>query len=386
MKKMISFGVIGMGSQGTVYARLLEESASCQLVALSSRSEEKRGKFAALYPEVAYYTDWKQMIDGGVVDAVIIATPHKNHPELAMYCIQHGVHVLLDKPAGLHSGEVSDLNRCAEAHPEVAFGMMFNQRTNPIYQRARELVQSGELGNLRRALWTTTNWWRPDQYYDQSDWRGTWDGEGGGVLMNQAPHQLDIWQWICGMPQSLYASARFGAYRKITVDNDVSIIAEYENGATGTFITCAHDPLGVDRLELTLDGGKILIEGGGKTGKIYRLNHSEQEMNVSMPMEQVTAFIQGKPLPPLYTVEALSCAEGWGQQHATMIENFVQHILSGSPLLAPGIEGICSLQLANAALMSGWTGEKISFPLDEEDYLERLNQKIALEGISGVKS
>ncbi|WP_409967751.1 Gfo/Idh/MocA family oxidoreductase [Bengtsoniella intestinalis] len=382
MERTIPFGVIGMGSQGAVYAKLLNDSEGkhFRLAALSSRSEEKRETYAKLYPDVAYFVDWKEMVASGAVEAVIIATPHKNHPELATYCMEHGVHVLLDKPAGFHSLEVSRMNDCANAHSDVAFGMMFNQRTNAIYQRAKEVIATGEMGKLRRVLWTTTNWWRPDRYYSNSGWRGSWGGEGGGVMMNQAAHQLDLWQWICGMPQKLYAKVEFGAHRDIVVDNDVTIVADFGDGVTGTFITCANDPLGVDRLELTLDQGKIVIEGSGKTGSIHRLKMTESDMNSVMPMEQVVAFIQGKPLGDLCIVEELTCAEVWGQQHSILIENFAQHIVSGTPLLSPGVEGLNSLQLANAALLSAWAGEEVTFPLDEQRYLDALNQAITKEG------
>ncbi|WP_317855829.1 Gfo/Idh/MocA family oxidoreductase [Chakrabartyella piscis] len=395
MADKIRFGVIGMGFQGSLYAKLLWGDGAVfgakapehgVLAALSSRDEKKRAGFAELYPNVPFFTDWKEMVTSGTVDAVIIATPHKNHPELTMYCLEHGIHVLLDKPAGLHVKEVAAMNRCSAAHPDVTFGMIFNQRTNPLYQRAKDIVSSGELGKVRRIHWTSTNWWRPDRYYDQSAWRGTWGGEGGGILMNQTPHQLDLWQWICGMPKSLYANVEFGLHREISVDNDVTLVAEYGDGVTGVYIACAHDIVGLDRLEISFDGGKVVITENGKKGEIYRLEATEMELNQSMEMDRVKDFIQGKPLVGLYTVEELSCSEGFGLQHTLTMENFALHILEGTPLLIPGVEGINSLELANGALLSSWTGQKVSLPIDEDVYLEQLNKQIKNEGLFDILS
>jgi len=148
---------------------------------------------------------------------------------------------------------------CAKAHPEVSFGIMFNQRTNKLYQKIKEIVASGELGEIRRSQWMINSWWRPDSYYQQSAWRATWGGEGGGVLVNQAPHQLDLWQWICGIPVKVFSKNINGCHRNIGVENDVTMLVEFANGATGTFTTCTHDAIGTDRLEIDLDGGRSLL-------------------------------------------------------------------------------------------------------------------------------
>lgn len=385
MKQPIRFGIIGMGAQGTVYARILAqtEGVTCPyytLGALSSRDLAKKEQFAALYPHVPFFTDWREMLSSGTVDAVVIATPHKSHPEIATYCIAQGMPTVLDKPSGIYSGSVVPMNQCAEAHPQVPFGMMFNMRTNTIYQRVRQVVQSGELGDLRRVQWTATNSWRADSYYAQADWRGTWGGEGGGLLINQAPHQLDLWQWICGMPQKLYANVQFGRFRNIDVENEATIVVEYPNGGTGVFTTCAHDILGVDRLEISLDGGKIVVEDGGKSGTIYRLRQTEQEINAAMPLDEMMRVVQGATLDGLYTTEELTNSTPWGQQRALILENFALHMLEGMTLLVPGVEGINSLRLANASLLSAWTGQEIHFPMDDTAFLTHLNQKVAEEG------
>ena len=211
------------------------------------------------------------MVTSGKVDAVVTTVPHYLHPEMAIYALAHGVHVLVDKPAGVYAKQVREMNEFAATKPELTFAIMFNQRTNNLYQRLKEIVSSGELGSIRRTNWIINSWWRPQSYYDQSEWRATWGGEGGGVLVNQAPHQLDLWQWICGMPKAISAKVIYGAHRDIAVDNDVTAVADYGNGATGVFVTCTHDVIGTDRLEIDLDGGKIVVEKS-KTATVSRLN------------------------------------------------------------------------------------------------------------------
>lgn len=212
----------------------------CALGALCDIDPEKEKMCREKYPEIPFFTDWKEMVASGTVDAVITTVPHYLHHEIAIYCLEHGMNVLVEKPAGVRAKDVMAMNKCAGEHPDVAFGIMFNQRTNKLYQKIKEIVASGELGEIRRSNWIINTWWRPDSYYQQSEWRATWGGEGGGVLVNQAPHQLDLWQWICGIPTKVTSKNINGCHRSIDVENDVTMITEYANGATGCFITCTH--------------------------------------------------------------------------------------------------------------------------------------------------
>lgn len=389
----VRFGLIGIGAQGGAYAGFLtgkggfpgmpnpECPPHCAIGALCDTDPQKEAMCKEKYPEVPFFTDWKEMIASGTVDAVLTTVPHYLHTEIAIYCLEHGMHVLVEKPAGVFAKSVREMNECAAAHPEVAFGIMFNQRTNKLYQQIKELIASGELGEIRRSSWIINSWWRPDSYYAQSDWRATWGGEGGGVLVNQAPHQLDLWQWMCGIPNKVFAKCLYGSHRNIEVDNDVTILTEYPNGATGSFITCTHDANGTDRLEIDLDGGKIVVEGS-KTAAIYRLNKSEDELNQTMDMMKLMMLTQGNAAggEGLYTTEVIENQDGWGYQHTTVMENFAQHVIEGTPLLAPGFEGINGVNLANATLLSSWLGKEVELPVDEELYLAELNKKIAAEG------
>ena len=240
MDKKIRFGLIGIGAQGGAYAGFLTGKGGfagmpvpptpphCALGALCDTDPAKEAMCKEKYPEIPFYKDWKDMVNSGNVDAVITTVPHYLHTEIAIYCLEHGMNVLVEKPAGVYAKAVREMNECAAAHPDVAFGIMFNQRTNKLYQKVKELVASGELGQIRRSNWIINSWWRPDSYYRQSDWRATWGGEGGGVLVNQAPHQLDLWQWICGVPSKVYAKCLYGCHRDIVVEM-ISEIKVYEN-------------------------------------------------------------------------------------------------------------------------------------------------------------
>lgn len=387
----VRFGLIGVGGQGSAYAGFLTGRGApagltppacpdcCTLGALCDIDPRREELCKEKYPDIPFFHDWKEMALSGTVDAVITTLPHYFHPEVAVWCLEHGVNVLVEKPAGVYTKAVREMNECAAAHPDTAFGIMFNQRTNKLYQKIKELIASGELGEIRRSNWVINTWWRPDSYYAQSAWRATWGGEGGGVLVNQAPHQLDLWQWMCGAPSKVYAKIRYGFGRDIAVDNDVTILAEYPNGATGTFITCTHDACGTDRLEIDLDGGKIVVEDSARA-TVYRLSIPEKEMNATMDMAGLAKLTSGNSGGGLYTTETFENADGWGVQHMAVMENFAHHILTGAPLLAPGSEGIRGVALANAALLSSWLEREVALPVDENVYLAELNKKITAEG------
>lgn len=225
------FGIIGLGVQGSLYAALLQgapmqwgavpQPAHCTLTAVSTRNETTLAPYRAA--GLACYTDWRRLIDAHACDAVLITVPHRLHAEIALYAMEHGLDVLCDKPAALRA---SDAARMADTARRTgrALGYLFNQRVNPLHRKVAELLHSGALGRVRRSVWVADAWWRPDSYYWSAAWRGSWRGEGGGILVNQAPHQLDLWLWFCGMPQRIYACNREGAYRAIEVENDVTLV------------------------------------------------------------------------------------------------------------------------------------------------------------------
>ena len=304
------------------------------------------------------------MLDSGTVDAVLIAVPHYDHPPVAIECFKRGIHVLTEKPAGVFAKQVREMNEAAE-RSGVKFGIMFNQRTNPMYAKAREIVRSGRLGQLKRMVWIVTNWYRTQAYYDSGSWRATWNGEGGGVLLNQAPHNLDLWQWIFGMPKRVRAFCTVGKYHDIGVEDDVTIYGEYENGSTAVFISTTGEAPGTNRLEISGDLGKIVIECGKL--KWWRLKVPEREYCLTSK----EGFVS-----PETEYEEFSAPES--EEHPKVIEAFAQSILNGTEMIADGAEGLNSLSISNAAYLSSWTDDWAEIPTDEalfEKYLIELCRK-----------
>lgn len=362
----VRIGIIGIGNMGSSHARELAKGsvAGGELVAVCDINPD-RLKWAkdTFGKDLALYDDADALINSGNIDSVLVATPHYDHPPLAIKAFEKGLHVLVEKPAGVYTKQVREMNEAALKSNKV-FGIMYNQRTNPLYQKLRDLVKSGELGELKRTNWIITNWYRSQSYYDSGGWRATWAGEGGGVLLNQDPHQLDLWQWTCGMPKRVMAFMSFGKYHDIEVEDDVTAYVEYENGATGVFVTSTADAPGTNRFEVTGDRGKIVIEDDKLI--FWRNRIPERQFN----REYRGGF--GQP-------ECWKCEipiTGQNTQHVGILRNWVDAILKGTELLAPGIEGINGLQISNAMHLSAWTGKWAEIPVDEDLFCELLQERI----------
>lgn len=379
--KKIRLGIIGLGAEGGMYANFITEGMvpNVEIGAICDILPEKKARADEL--GVPFYADYIEMIESGNVDAVVTCVPHYLHPEMGIAALQRGIHALLEKPVGVYTKQAREVIDYAASKPDLTFGVFFNQRTNPLYVDLQKLVASGELGPLRHTSWIITNWWRPQGYYDQSDWRATWGGEGGGVLVNQAPHQLDLWQWICGVPKACFAKLAFGFRRNLVVEDEVNALVDFGNGATGHFMTCTHDLVGTDRLEMLFDSGKIVVDNS-KTVTITRLKKPEQELSKDMGMEEVGKLFTGQLDPTtMYDTETKEYESIWGQQHSDVMKNFAANILDGTPLIAPGPEGINGVRLANAMHLSSWTGEEVDMVnFDEDRYLTELNKRIEKEG------
>ena len=381
MSKKLRYGIVGIGKQGSSYAKKLQKGLDkdAVLTAVCDLSEERRAWARDTLENVKIYEDYHDLLGDENVDAVVIVTPHYFHPEIAMAAMARGKHVLIDKPAGVYTKAVREMNECAAAHPELTFGIMYNQRSNPLYGKAKQFIESGKMGDIKRINWIITNWYRPQAYYDQGGWRGTWAGEGGGVLTNQCPHQLDLFQWLGGMPKTVRGYAKVGVNRDIAVENDVTFYTEYENGASGVFVTSTHDYPGTNRLEIIGDGGQIIIEQSliTETMTIHQLKTKETEFNrvnkKFMPfIPKKTKKIKTGPLVNAFRLGVVG-------QHVNIFRNFSRAVLFGEALLAPGIEGINGLMLSNAVYLSAWLDREIQLPVDEELYLEELNKRIAQE-------
>lgn len=365
--EQVRLGVIGIGGMGSGHAKSIVEGKvpELRLTAVADIREARREWAARELPEdVAVYADGKELIDSGSCDAVLIATPHYLHPELVIYALEHGLHAISEKPAGVYTKQVREMNEVAEKSDRV-FAIMFNQRTNCVYRKMHDMIASGELGQIKRVNWIITDWYRTQSYYDAADWKATWDGEGGGVLLNQCPHQLDLMQWLCGMPVRVRAFCHEAKWHDIEVEDDVTAYMEYANGATGVFVTTTADAPGTNRLEITLEMGKLVCEGGKLL--LYRLSENER----TFCKTSKEGFAQ--PKCELEEVET----DGQNEQHVGVLKAFAARILHGTPLVAEGTEGIRGLTLSNAMHLSSWLDQMVEIPFDEELFLRELNKKRA---------
>ncbi len=364
MKKELRFAVVGLGNMGSAHAGSIYHGdvPGAVLTAVCDIAPSRRRWAAENLVGVAVFDEYTAMLASGLVDAVLIATPHYCHPPMAVEAFEHGLHVLTEKPAGVRLSDAEVMCAAAKASRRM-FGVMFNQRTHPLFQRAREIVRGGQLGELKRVHWTVTNWYRNQKYYNSGGWRASWAGEGGGVLINQAPHQLDLWQWICGMPTMVWANCAVARYHHIEVEDDATVFAQYANGATATFITTTGEYPGTNRLEIAGTLGKLVLEDNAI--RWWKLPRSEREF----------CFDESDDLPTVSYEEIITNERE--SAHNGILRNFTNAVLYGEELLAPGCEAVNELTLSNAAYLSAWTGEWVMLPLDMAQFDSLLADKIA---------
>jgi len=366
---IVRIGVIGIGGMGSAHAKniVAGEVGGAEVTAVCDIDPDRlawaRKDLAEDMPcfenAEAFFS---AQVAEDLFDAVIIATPHYDHPPLAIEALNRGLHVLTEKPAGVYIKQVREMNAVA-AESHRVFGIMYNQRTIKSHLKMRDLVRSGEIGELKRVIYIITNWYRSQSYFDSGGWRATWAGEGGGVLLNQCPHQLDLWQWICGMPVRLRAYCEFGKYHDIEVDDEVTAYVEYPNGATGVFLASTAECPGTNRLEIAGNNGKVVLENGQIT--FWRLETPEREFNATHK--------GGFGAPQAWKCDVPG---GPGPQHVGILRDWIAAIRSGTELLAPGEEGINALMLSNAMLLSSWTDSMVDLPIDEDRYYDLLQERI----------
>ena len=378
MANKIRLGIIGIGNQGTQYVKYMLDGKcpEIELGAVADINPERLDAAKRIFneckeknadlKEFGYFDDAIKMMDSGLVDSIVVAVPHYDHPKYVIEAFKRGIHAISEKPAGVYTLQVKEMMAEADKHPELVFGMMFNQRTNHVFRKMKEIVESGELGAIKRTSWIITNWYRPQFYYDSGAWRATWKGEGGGVLLNQCPHNLDLWQWICGMPTKIDAKLKFGMWHDIEVEDDVTVYAEYENGATGTFITTTGDAPGTNRFEITFDGGKLVCDDANKL-TMWKLDTLESVFS------KTTKQLFGRPQATVVDVET----DGENFQHIGIFNNFAAAVLHGDKLLADGREGIYGVSLSNAMHLSAWKNKEVTLPLSDADEKEFYNELMA---------
>ncbi|MBQ3485005.1 MAG: Gfo/Idh/MocA family oxidoreductase [Clostridia bacterium] len=371
---MLRMGVIGIGNMGSEHCRILRSGRvpEAELTAVADVRADRLCWAREKLPGVQVFASAGELIASGACDAVIVAVPHPSHPEITVKALEGGLHVLCEKPIAVSAAEARCMQEAAQRTGKT-FALMFNQRTSGLYKRMKQLLDSGELGEIKRVNWIITDWYRTQLYYDSGAWRATWLGEGGGVLLNQCPHQLDLLQWLCGMPVKVQAHCHEGKWHDIEVEDDVTAYLEFANGATGAFIASTGDLPGVNRLEITCDRGRLLCEDGRV--RLLRLPVSEREYC------RTAQNAYGKPA----CTEEVFDDGGDNPQHAGVTTAFVRHILHGEPLVARGEEGMNSLRLSNAIHLSGWLGEAVTLPVDEEIFLAELNRRRAVSRLKDTR-
>ncbi len=374
--KQVRLGIIGLGNMGASHLRNYMEGKMPEITvtALAERKIDRMAaamellaadeSTAATAAQVAQFSEGEDLVASDTCDAILIAVPHYQHPSLAMLGFACDKHVMCEKPAGVYTLQVREMNSAA-AKSDKVFGMMFQQRTNCVYRKMKELVEGGALGDIKRVNWIVTDWYRTDIYYASGAWRATWAGEGGGVLLNQCPHNLDLMQWICGMPSKVQAHCHIGKWHDIEVEDDVTCYLEYPNGATGVFVTTTGDTPGTNRFEITGTLGKLVCEDDILT--FWKLSESERDYCA----KATDGF--AKPDCEKSIVET----DGENPQHPAILNAFAAAILRGEPLVAGGEEGINGLMLSNAMHLSSWVNQAVEFPIDEELFYQELKKRQA---------
>jgi predicted dehydrogenase len=357
----VRLGIIGLGNIGQQHIQHIQTAVTgCEITAICSRQP----KVIAGLEKVQHFRDYRQLIDSKLVDAVLIATPTMAHFEQASYALAKGLHLLMEKPIGLSCHEGEQLIARHQQKQQV-FALMLNQRTDPLFIAMKEQVDSGRIGAIQRTHWTMTNWFRPEVYFQVSDWRATWKGEGGGLLVNQCIHNLDIFQWICGLPVSVQSFCSFGKYHDIEVEDEATAYLRYSNGASGLFVGSTGEAPGINRFDIVGDRGTLSFDGD----RLQLITNSESTSEFS----KSTRDMFGMPATATQDITP----DRQINQHARVIQNFIDAIREQAPLIAPAEQGLRSLALANAILLSSWENKTVALPLDSANYQQALEQRIA---------
>jgi predicted dehydrogenase len=360
--KTVRLGLVGLGNIGRFHVGYLTQGKinRCQLVAVCDEIAPD-----PKYPGVKFFKSSAEMIRSGEIDAIIIATPHFIHTSIGIDALQNGMHVMVEKPISAHKADAERLLAEASKYPGQVFAGMFQLRVEPRYVKIRKLIESGDLGAITRINWIITDWYRTEAYYASGGWRATWKGEGGGVLLNQCLHQLDLLQWLCGMPDRVRGFCTLGRYHNIEVEDDVTCYMEWTNGATGVFISSTGEAPGTNRFEICGTRGKLVVENNQV--KFTRLDADMIEFSRTAK----TGFAK----PEVWNVEIPF--ENANNPHGILMQNFVDAILDGTPLIAPGQQGMGSVELANVLLYSSLIKQTVDLPMDSHAWENKLNQLIA---------
>ncbi|MFA6715612.1 MAG: Gfo/Idh/MocA family oxidoreductase [Victivallaceae bacterium] len=362
--RQVKIGIIGVGSMGQAHISNIAALDNCRLTAVCDIDGEKLKRFQT-EKDIKAFGYSGSFFREADVEAVIIATPHYFHNTLAIEAFEHGKHVLTEKPIAVHKADAESMIAAAAKHPELKFAAMFNQRTIPAHRKIKQLIDDGELGEIRRINWIITDWFRTEIYYASGDWRATWKGEGGGVLLNQCPHQLDLLQWFFGVPSKIRANMAFGKYHKIEVEDEVTAFLEYPNGATGVFIASTGEAPGTNRLEISAERGRLVYENG-------KIEFKRNEIPVS---EFSAATDKRFGIPEFWNVE-IPASDSNPFQHRDIIEDFSNAIIKNTQVMTPAAEGINSLEIGNAMLLSALQDKTVELPMDSAEFAREMQKLI----------
>lgn len=363
----VRYGVIGVGGMGRNHIGLFKDVKGLKFTAIADQVQDNIDKVLENNPDIKVFKSAEELVKSGECDAILIATPHYFHPDLAILGLENGLHVLVEKPVSVTAKAAQQMNEVAAKHPELVFSAMFQMRTNPKWAKIKQIIDAGLLGEIRRIQWTATRWYRPQAYYASGGWRATWKGEGGGVLLNQCPHNIDLLYWLLGKPATISANLSLGKHHDIEVEDEVIATLTYPNGAVGVFIASTSELPGTDYTEIVGDKGKITTscepndqfvwEDFGKSIRNFTYENKDAWPKTDIIKSVVTA--------------------GGDAKHAHIHQNFVNAILKGEKLIAPATEGIHSVEIANAMIMAGIEGKTVSLPMDYDAYEALLNKLIA---------
>jgi predicted dehydrogenase len=361
----VRVGIIGMGNIGKHHAGYLLDGKvqRCELTAVCSTSPQKLEVYKTKGLKI--FDSGEKLIQSKEIDAIIVATPHYQHTSLGIAALESGVHLMCEKPISAHKADAERLIAAAKKRPKVVFAGMFQLRTEPRYLRIQKLIQDGELGEVVRMSWLITDWFRTEAYYASGGWRATWRGEGGGVLLNQCLHNLDVIAWLLGTPSRVRGFCQLGRYHNIEVEDNVTAYLEYPNGATGIFVTSTGETPGTNRFEIAGTRGKVVLENNKLTLTRNATDMLEWSRTATVGFSKPEATIEEIPI------------ENAPAPHATLMQNFVNAILDGESLIAPGEEGLYSVELANVMLYSSLIGQTVELPMDSAAFEKRLQQLIA---------
>lgn len=357
-------GIIGMGTMGIKYAQLIAkcEIAGMELSAITRVTDERWDKIKD------YVSDDLQRFDSGddmfdaidegrlKLDTIIIVTPHYSHETFAIKAFERGINVLCDKPAGVYSRQARNMmeayNAAKSKKPDLLYGYVFHQRTYPVYMKIKEIVDSKIYGNMKRINWIVSDWYRSNAYYQSGSWRATWQYDGGGTLLNQCPHNLDLLTWICGVPESVMGFCKEGKYHPIEVEDEVTAYLEWNNGVDGVFIASTGEAPGVNRLEISLDNALLLCEKGRL--KVAVLDRPEIEYRNAS-----TGNFFARPSYEWHDIEVEEPENAYNK----VLEKFAR-----GEMVAKGEEAVNSLYVSNAVYLSSWTGRKVAIPAPGTEY------------------